>query len=1181
MKKLYLLFYLILITLFGYGQSYDSASEEGRKISQAESLKSSSIQSIPDAFIEESMVMLDTVAIFNYTGSVQYFTVPAGVFQVKIEAYGAQGGASEVCGSTIDDDGGLGGYAEGTIEVNPGDILQIFVGGKPLNPTIGQSAISGGFNGGGDAGQYGGAGGGASDVRIGTGTINERVIVAGGGGGGNTGCPNHGTGGAGGGLLGNDGIGLSSYSPGGGGTQVTGGAGAYSGPSGTFGFGGSTTSYHFAGGGGGWYGGGTAYAAGAGGGSSYIEGLSDAQTIAGVQTGNGLVQLSWISTCVGDIVQDNDPGECGAVVTYDQPSAWDTATVTQIDESGLTSGDYFPVDTTVQSYRVDYGDGHIDTCTFTVIVEDVEDPVALCKDITLVLDSTGHASLSAGDIYFAGTFGNSVWKYDGNSVTELYNPAASGTYGPVGVRFVKENGMLYFTGGNYSEVYSANADGSGTPAVLPNSQFGTEHHDLAIDYANGRYFFGASGVHVANLDGSGTATDLSTSFDCDEVPGIEYDPVGKKLYFSNLEHECISSLNDDGTDYTVLFDASDGVARPRDVAIDVANSLIYWTNLATGTIMSGNLDGTGTPVVLYTALPLGSGSGTFGLYLSGSTLYWTTFNGRNDPYDDRIYKASADGSGTPELVVQGSFGGIRGLFVDGTSINNGSSDNCGLLSLEASKTEFTSSDIGDNLVSLTVTDVHGNVSTCNSTVTVVLDEDVTPPVALCANLYIYDIEALGGTLTIKPDVIDNGSYDNVEIVSYSLSQSDFTCADVGENIITLTVADSTGNEGTCKAVVNINDPNAPVFEALSDITVELERGDCETSVDYPEIVATDGCEVTLTLLEGLGADGSFPVGTTVEKWEAKDLAGNADTLTFSVVVTTQTVPVIDAIEDVTVDIDVELVEVALTGIADLSCLIDGLSVTASTEDDTIINSLNVDYENLAATGMLTVVLETGVTGSATITLTLENSVGGVTEESFVITVMDVNDVPSLLYPVEDQTVNAARVLKIPLSSVSGEYFTDSEDQVLTLTVFEEGSNALPVWATMSGDTLVCEPVLVDSGCINIVVEAADTEGATATDTFTICVEGYVLGLGDLNAEGIELNMYPNPSKGNVTIDLGSMQSKVEIAVLDLNGRTVMNKEFQSAKNIQIDLSGQVSGTYLIRIQQDSEIQIRKLVLNKN
>ena len=238
-------------------------------------------------------------ASFSYTGAAQTWTVPAGVTQIALELRGAQGGGSYPCSGAREDDGGLGGLTQGNLAVTPGQVLNLFVGGQA--PDVGNvTPAPGGFNGGGDGGQWGAGGGGATDVRVGGTALADRVAVAGGGGGGNTGCPNHGTGGGGGGSSGDVGLNLyGGFVPGGGGTQSAGGtAGTAPGVAGQLGLGGSAAQYHVAGGGGGYYGGGAAYAAGGGGGSGYFGGLTAASTTSGVQTGNGSITITYSSTTV-------------------------------------------------------------------------------------------------------------------------------------------------------------------------------------------------------------------------------------------------------------------------------------------------------------------------------------------------------------------------------------------------------------------------------------------------------------------------------------------------------------------------------------------------------------------------------------------------------------------------------------------------------------------------------------------------------------------------------------------------------------------------------------------------------------------------------------------------------------------------------------------------------------------
>ncbi len=67
---------------------------------------------------------------FSFTGTAQTFTVPAGVTEVTIDAYGAAGGPSEGGAAP----GGLGGRATATIPVTPGEALAVYVGGLGTAP---------------------------------------------------------------------------------------------------------------------------------------------------------------------------------------------------------------------------------------------------------------------------------------------------------------------------------------------------------------------------------------------------------------------------------------------------------------------------------------------------------------------------------------------------------------------------------------------------------------------------------------------------------------------------------------------------------------------------------------------------------------------------------------------------------------------------------------------------------------------------------------------------------------------------------------------------------------------------------------------------------------------------------------------------------------------------------------
>ncbi|WP_299156085.1 HYR domain-containing protein [uncultured Christiangramia sp.] len=87
------------------------------------------------------------------------------------------------------------------------------------------------------------------------------------------------------------------------------------------------------------------------------------------------------------ITTSNDPGECGAVVTFVSPTASDengNVEVTRIDENiDLVSGSLFPVGTTKIIFQATDGTNDPVTCSFDIVVQDTEAPILTCvPDIT-------------------------------------------------------------------------------------------------------------------------------------------------------------------------------------------------------------------------------------------------------------------------------------------------------------------------------------------------------------------------------------------------------------------------------------------------------------------------------------------------------------------------------------------------------------------------------------------------------------------------------------------------------------------------------------------------------------------------------------------------------------------------------------------------------------------------------
>ena len=147
-------------------------------------------------------------------------------------------------------------------------------------------------------------------------------------------------------------------------------------------------------------------------------------------------------------------------------------------------------------------------------------------------------------------------------------------------------------------------------------------------------------------------------------------------------------------------------------------------------------------------------------------------------------------------------------------------------------------------MTLTVTDVNGNVSTCTATITV---EDNVAPTAICQDLTVQ-LDATGaGSITAAQ--VDNGSSDNCGIDTMTLSKTDFDCTNVGANTVTLTVTDDNGNVSTCTATITVQDNINPTA-ICQNLTVQLDAsGAASITAAQVDNGSFDNCAVATTDVE--------------------------------------------------------------------------------------------------------------------------------------------------------------------------------------------------------------------------------------------------------------------------------------------------------------------------------------------
>ncbi|NJB82368.1 GEVED domain-containing protein [Wenyingzhuangia aestuarii] len=121
---------------------------------------------------------------------------------------------------------------------------------------------------------------------------------------------------------------------------------------------------------------------------------------------------------------------------------------------------------------------------------------------------------------------------------------------------------------------------------------------------------------------------------------------------------------------------------------------------------------------------------------------------------------------------------------------------------------------------------------------------ITPPTAVCIGTLNINLDVTGSA-TITPEQINNGSYDDYDAsgnLKLLLDKSSFTCNNLGDNIVTLTVTDSDGLTDTCTATVNI----APYAGTFTSPTLDPITSFCSYTATAPVMNYQCGTQITAT-----------------------------------------------------------------------------------------------------------------------------------------------------------------------------------------------------------------------------------------------------------------------------------------------------------------------------------------------
>ena len=423
--------------------------------------------------------------------------------------------------------------------------------------------------------------------------------------------------------------------------------------------------------------------------------------------------------------------------------------------------------------------GNQDTCIATVTVNDSTPPVALCQNLTVQLDASGTATITAADVDGGSTdncnagssappcnglfFSEYIEGSSNNKAFEIYNPGSSAVNLTDYVVYRYNNGSL-----------------TPTDSLFPQGVLASK--DVFV-VAN----FSANAAILASAD----TTHSMTFYNGDDAMSLINRVTGDTL-------DIIGVIGvDPGTGWIVGAGATNNFTLIRKKMVTEGET--DWTiSVTQWDVFPINMtDSLGS----HTGAPCSSGNTGSNLSFSVSANSFDCSNlGQNPVVLTATDRSGNSDSCTAVVTVEDTIPPVAlcqditvlldasgNSTITAADVDGGSSDNCSIDSLWLSRTAFDCTDLtGSHGVQMQVFDGNGNMDNCFATVTV---EDTVAPVAQCVSSLTVYLDSAGQASITTSDV-DSSSTDNCGSLGFALDKNLFDCNDLGSNTVTLTVRDS-------------------------------------------------------------------------------------------------------------------------------------------------------------------------------------------------------------------------------------------------------------------------------------------------------------------------------------------------------------------------------------------------------
>jgi len=389
---------------------------------------------------------------------------------------------------------------------------------------------------------------------------------------------------------------------------------------------------------------------------------------------------------------------------------------------------------------------------------------------------------------------------------------------------------------------------------------------------------------------------------------------------------------------------------------------------------------------------------------------------------------------------------------------------------------------GTTTIAITVTDAAGNHTSCTTTFTVV---DTTPPNVVCpGNLTVSandQCQALVPDLLAQLVASDNCT--PAAALAKSQSPPAGSPAGLGNNLITITVTDASGNRATCASVLTVVDTTPPTIICPANLTVSADDHGQAVVPDYlATLIAADSCTPAASLLKAQApvAGALVTCGITTIAITVTDAAGNLASCTTTLTVVDTTPPVVACPANLTI-----------LGNDQCQALVPDLLAQLVASDNCTPAAALVKSQVPAAGTVVSF-------GPNSITLTVSDAAGNATTCAVVLTVSDATPPQIDSITADPAQISPANHKLVPVTiSVAA---TDHCDPAPVSQIISVASNEPlgPASGSSSPDWIITGPLTLELRANNnsdgttriytITVACADAAGNTSTAEVTVAVQ---------------------------------------------------------------------------------------------